>query len=91
MAAENDHGAAEAEGKRVFKITIDKVPFDFHIPEPTGRELLTRAGKVPVEQYGIYLKHKGAQPQRIQLDETIDLRTTGVERFVTLPLDQTEG
>jgi hypothetical protein len=92
MSTENVHHGADAERKRIFKITIDKVHhFELQEPQPTGRELLTLAGKIPVEQYGIYLKHKGAQPQRIQLDERVDLREAGVEHFVTLPLDQTEG
>lgn len=92
MATENVHEGAAAERKRVFKITIDKVHhFELQQPEPTGRELLTLAGKVPVEGYGIYLKHKGGQPTRIQLDQHVDLREPGVEHFVTLPLDQTEG
>ena len=58
---------------------------------PTGRELLALAGKAPVEQFGIYLRVPGTQPQRIGLDEKVDLSSSGVDRFVTLPLDQTEG
>ena len=57
----------------------------------TGRELLELADKKPAEGYAIYLKVKGGQPQRIDLDQKIDLSQPGVERFVTLPLDQTEG
>lgn len=74
-----------------FKIQIDKVEYETTNPTPTGRELLTQAGKIPPEQFAIYLKAKGNQPQRVGLDETVDLREPGVERFVTLPLDQTEG
>lgn len=79
------------ERVQVFKIIIDKANHETRNPTPTGRDLLILAGRTPVEQFGIYLKHKGAQPQRISLDETVDLRAPGVERFVTLPLDQTEG
>jgi hypothetical protein len=74
-----------------YKIQIDKVEYDVTNPTPTGRELLTMAGKLPPEQFAIYLKAKGNQPQRVSLDESVDLREPGVERFVTLPLDQTEG
>ena len=85
-------GGSEHGGKaRTFKIQIDKAFFDVHNATPTGRELLTLAGKVPPEHFAIYLKTKGSQPQRIGLDEKVDLREPGVERFVTLPLDQTEG
>lgn len=83
---------AEHSGKlRAFKIQIDKAFFEMRDPTPTGRELLTIGGKVPPEQFAIYLKAKGTQPQRIGLEEKVDLREPGVERFVTLPLDQTEG
>ena len=74
-----------------YKVQIDKDVFDAPISQVTGRELLDLAGKKPVEGYAIYLKVKGGQPQRIELDQKIDLRKPGVERFVTLPLDQTEG
>lgn len=75
---------------KLFKIQIDKKPYETSNPQPTGRELLHLAGKVPPEQFGLYLRGKG-QPQRIGLDEKVNLEEPGVERFVTLPLDQTEG
>ena len=74
-----------------YKIQIDKDIISIPFPTPTGQELLKYAGKEPPEQYAIYLKVKGGQPQRIKADEKVDLRKPGVERFVTLPLDQTEG
>lgn len=89
MATEID--GQEKERSQIFKILIDTTPHELRNPTPTGRELLTLAGRIPVEQFGIYLRHKGVQPQRIQLEEKVDLRAPGVERFVTLPLDQTEG
>jgi hypothetical protein len=74
-----------------YRIQIDKPFYEVTNPTPTGRELLKIAGKNPPEQFAIYLKHGGPQPQRIGLEEKVDLRKPGVERFVTLPLDQTEG
>ena len=53
--------------------------------------MLIFAKKEPPELYAIYLKVKGGQPKRIMPDEKVDLRVPGVDRFVTLPLDQTEG
>lgn len=91
MATEDTLGAKDAERKPAYKITIDKVHFEVHHPLITGEALLQLAGKVPVEQFGIYIKRKGAQPDRISLDQKVDLREPGVEHFVTLPLDQTEG
>ncbi len=74
-----------------YKIQIDKDIFVASVSQMTGRELLDLAGKKPAEGYAIYLKVKDGQPQRIGLDQKIDLRKPDVERFVTLPLDQTEG
>ena len=74
-----------------YKIRIDKEIIDVTNPNPTGQELLELAGKKPPEQFTIYLKVKGGQPQRIKADEKVDLTHPGVERFVTLSLDQTEG
>lgn len=82
---------AQPAKPRFYKVLIEKTQYDVHEPTPTGRELLTIAGKQPPDQFAIYLKLPGQQPKRIGLDETVDLREPGVERFVTLPLDQTEG
>jgi hypothetical protein len=75
----------------VYRIQIDKPHYETTNPTPTGRQLLELAGKLPTDQFNIYLKIPSGQPQRIGPDETVDLRKPGVEKFVTLPLDQTEG
>lgn len=76
----------------IYKVQIDKSVFELTDPTPTGRELLKLAGKAPAEQFAIYEKPQGGgQPIRIGLDHHVDLRKPGIERFVTLPLDQTEG
>ena len=72
-------------------IQIDKEYFKAPSPRMTGRELLQLADKKPAEDFAIYRKIKGGQPERIGLDEKVDLSRPGVERFLTLPLDQTEG
>lgn len=74
-----------------YKIQIDKQHYDVQAPTITGRALLELAGKTPIEQFALYLKVQGGQPQRLQLNEEIDLRAPGTEKFLTLPLDQTEG
>ncbi|WP_439571502.1 multiubiquitin domain-containing protein [Sphingomonas sp.] len=74
-----------------YVIHIDKKEYELSDPTPTGAQLLRLAGKTPVDQFAIYLRQAGQQPRRIPLKEHVDLRTHGVERFVTLPLDQTEG
>ena len=74
-----------------YKIQIDKDIYSIDHPILSGRELLDIAKKKPIEQFAIYLKVSDGPPRRIAPDEKVDLRQPGVERFLTLPLDQTEG
>lgn len=74
-----------------YKIRIDKSTFVVDVPEMTGRELLVLAGKRPPERYQIYEKLRGGERREIPLDKKASFRAPGVERFLTLPLDQTEG
>lgn len=88
----SDKQEGHPDAKKVsYKIVIDKGHHETTNPTPTGRDILNLAGRAPVEQFGLYLKEKGQQPKRIGLNEIVDLREPGTERFVTLPLDQTEG
>ncbi len=72
-------------------IRIDKVKYTVHVSHMTGRELLKLAGKVPPEKFSISQKLHGGHVKPIGLDEEVDFTRHGVERFMTLPLDQTEG
>ena len=74
-----------------YRIRIDREQFVVDVPAMTGRELLLLSGKNPPEQFSIFQKLRGGQTQKIGLDEKADFTTPGVERFMTLPLDQTEG
>jgi len=76
---------------RRYRIRIDKQHFVVEVPCMTGRELLRLAGKNPPEQYRLYQKFSGGERKSIGLDDKADFTTPGVERFMTLPLDQTEG
>ena len=72
-----------------YKIRVNK---DFHIwpsPKIKGREILQLASKDEQKNAAYYFVH--GKPQRVQLADSVDLTTPGVERFETLPLDQTEG
>jgi hypothetical protein len=88
----SDKQEVQPDAKKVsYKIVVDKGHYETTDPTPKARDILNLAGRTPVEQFGLYLKEKGQQPKRIGLDEIVDLREPGTERFVTLPLDQTEG
>lgn len=82
------------EGKKVphdhdYKIKIDKVQYTVSKAIITGRELLTLAGKTP-EQFILRQKING-QVVRIEPNQEVDLTAPGVERFMTIPNEVTEG
>ena len=76
---------------RGYRIRINGEPYV--VPEPviTGREVLTLAGLLPPESYTLRIKMAGDKPRKVELDEEINLRRPGVEKFKALPRDQTEG
>ena len=84
-------GTERAPKARHYVIRVDKLKFTVDKPELTGREILTIAGKLPPEQYKLTQKFHGGAANTIQLDDRVDLRAPGVERFMTLKRDQTEG
>lgn len=88
---EHSKSESAAPAAKKYRIRIDKDHYEVAPPTITGRELLILAAKQPVERFAVYQKMKGGGTERIALDQTVDLRTPGLERFVTLPLDQTEG
>lgn len=88
---EHSKTGKQAPSAAKYRIRIDKSRYEVSKQTITGRELLNLAGKQPVERFAVYQKRKGGGTERIALDESVDLRTPGLERFVTLPLDQTEG
>lgn len=73
-----------------YKIRVDKVVVIMTISNPTGEDILKEAGFKP-EEYRLDLKMKGGETRKIGLTDTVDLTDPGVERFMTIPLDQTEG
>jgi hypothetical protein len=76
---------------RGYRIRINGEPYVLHEPRPTGREILTVAGLLPTENYTLRIKLAGEKPRKVELDERVDLRHPGVEKFKALPRDQTEG
>ena len=74
-----------------YRIKIDKAEYEVHKRHITGKELLELAGKLPPEQYELRQKMHGGKTKKIDLTDTVDLAELGIERFMTLPLDQQEG
>jgi len=76
---------------RRYRIRIDRQPHVVDRPSLTGRELLELAGKTPHTRFRIDQKLRGGEVRRIPYDEAVSLCAPGVERFMTVPLDQNEG
>lgn len=74
-----------------YRIKVNGEPFVVHEPEITGRQVLTLAGLFPAENYTLRVKIAGEKPRKVELDEKVNLRHPGIEKFKALPKDQTEG
>lgn len=72
-----------------YRIRVDKEKFVVEVPSMTGREILKLAGKNPAEWLLNQKIKKRFEP--VDLDEVVDFTAPGVERFTTLPKEQTEG
>jgi len=75
---------------RRYRIRIDKEQRVTDKPELTGREILALVGKTP-EHFILSQKLRGGQAKTIGPAEIVNLREPGVERFMTIPRDATEG
>ncbi len=76
---------------RVYVLRIDKSTYRTREVLLTGKQLLELTQKQPIEQFKIFQKLHGGQRKEIKYEETVDLRTKGIERFQTVPLCETEG
>jgi hypothetical protein len=57
----------------------------------TGQHILELAGLVPVDNYRLRLKVAGSKPEPIGLEDKVDLRRGGVEKFRAIRKEQNEG
>lgn len=76
---------------RGYRFKVNGQPYVVEDPVITGREVLTIAGKTPPTDYTLRVKFAGHRPRKVELDEELNLRHPGIEKFKALPLDQTEG
>ena len=75
---------------RRYRIRIDREQYVVNVTYMTGQQLLELAGKCDVQRWQIFQKFNG-ELKPLGLDERVDFTTPGIEKFKTLPLDQTEG
>jgi hypothetical protein len=74
-----------------YRIRVDKTVYVVPGPTISGRRILEISGHVPPEHWRLDERFRGGATKKIELTEEVDLTTQGIERFMTLPLDQTEG
>lgn len=82
-------GKPVPSGRR-YEIRIDKDNYVVDRECMTGRELLELAKKVPYTKFQINQKTRGAVV-KIGYDEKVCFTDPGIERFMTIPIDGTEG
>ena len=83
-------GKEPPKGKK-YLIKIDKALYKVEHECMLGKEILEVAGKLPVERFQLNIKMKGGEVRKVSYDEKICFAQHGIERFMTIPLDQTEG
>ena len=74
-----------------YRIKIDKQHYVSPVSFMLGRQLLELAGKCNPEKWHLRQKFGDGRLVKIGLDDKVDFTTPGVEKFLTLPGDQTEG
>lgn len=85
-----EHGHETPRAKR-YTIRVDRQRHVVDRPAMTGREILALAGKDPVTRFRLDQKLRGGEAKKIGYDESVSFCAPGVERFMTVPLDQHEG
>lgn len=73
-----------------YRIRIDRERFVVDEPCLTGAQILALVDRSPSE-FLLSQKLRGGEVRKIGPDDKVDLTKPGVERFMTLPLDPTEG
>lgn len=90
MSQEQASGCQQAEEFRV-RIGEDE-SFDELIvledPVPTGRQIIQKANRSPIIEHQLLLLTNDGQIEEIGLEETVDLRERGAERFFIFRTDR---
>lgn len=76
---------------RKYRIRIDKKRYVIDNDRITGRKLLQLADKIPYTRFRLDQKLGSGEIKRIGYDDVVSVCAPGVERFMTIPLDQTDG
>jgi hypothetical protein len=97
----NENGIVDVEsyareGKPVppghqYMILVDRQKYTVNQECMSGREILTLAGKIPVERFQLNVRIHGGKVEKVGYEQELCFTRPGIEKFMTIPLDQTEG
>lgn len=73
---------------RSFRIRIDDKRYEVADPVITGRQILDKARLRPADEHLIFQVLNDGMLEEVRLDETVDLRRPGLERFITFKSDR---
>lgn len=74
-----------------YKILIDREPYVVDEACITGKEILLLTHKTPPDRFQLRQKFKDGRVVTIKNDQKVCFTEPGIEKFKTIPLDQTEG
>lgn len=74
-----------------YKIKVDRKKYKVEQSSLTGGEILKLANKTPVQRFQLNQKLRGGVVEKVEYSQKVDFSEPGIERFMTIPLDQTEG
>lgn len=77
-----------AEPRRALQLNIDGKIFEVRDPVVNGRQILDLAEKRPASEFVVLQFLSSGLLEDIRLDETVDLRERGTERFITFKSDR---
>lgn len=76
---------------RRYRFKVNDKPYEWREPTILGRQILGVAGLVPPQDYTLRQKMTKGEPRRIGLEDTVDLREPGIEKFRAIKRGQQEG
>jgi hypothetical protein len=79
---------ARHEGDGGFEVMINEGAHRFRDPIVTGQQILEAVRLFPTDEYLIFQHLADGQLEEIRLDEGVDLRREGLERFITFKSDR---
>lgn len=74
-----------------YKILVDNTNITVEQECLSGKEILLLAKKLPYERFQLNQRLHGGKVTKIPYDQTVCFTEPGIEKFMTIPLDQTEG